>query len=263
LRRTLALVLALAAAGAGCSGHPPGQKPVEESAFTADVINYRNGLALLREGKVDEAINLLKAAMVSRPNDPGVWNALGLAMLYKKDYLPATASFSEALRIDPEFVESRNNRGVAWMEMGKLREAEADFQTVLAGSASREKLNAHFNLGLLEMKREDWAAAEKEFTTVLADDPKYLRACRERGIVRVRREEFSDALDDLLRYLRTDPKDAGANYNAALALLTTGRRDVARKYMQRVVAAAPESDEAKKAKRFLDDEPVSPVRTER
>jgi tetratricopeptide (TPR) repeat protein len=263
LRRARALVLAaaVAVAGTGCRG--AGQKPVEENPLTSDLINYRNGLALLREGKVDEAIALLNAARASYPTEPAVSNGLGLALLYKKDYQPAIRAFSEALRLNPEFVEARNNRGVAWMEMGKINEAEADFQAVLGGNTSREKLNAHFNQGLLEVKREAWEAAEKEFTVVLAEDPKYVRANRERGIVRVRREAFADALDDLLRYLRTEPRDVSANYNAALALLTTGRRDVARKYMQRAIAAAPESDEAKKAKRFLDDEPAGPARRER
>jgi type IV pilus assembly protein PilF len=256
-----AIVLASVLAGAGCSA-TQARRP-EENPLTSDMINYRNGLALLREGKVDEAIQLLRAAKAAYPTDPAVWNGLGLALLYKKDYLPAISTFTESLRLDPEFVEARNNRGVAYMEMDKLKEAEGDFQAVLKASASREKLSAHFNLGLLEVKREAWEAAEREFTVVLAEDPKYIRASRERGIVRVRREAFSDALDDLLRYLRTEPKDASANYHAALALLTTGRRDVARKYMQRAVAAAPESDEAKKAKRFLDDEPASPTRRER
>lgn len=260
-RSVSAVVLALVLAGASCSGHKA--RPPEESALTSDMVNYRNGLALLREGKVDEAIQLLKTARATYPTDPAVWNGLGLALLYKKDYLPAILTFTESLRLDPEFVEARINRGVAYMEMDKLKEAEADFQAVLKASASREKLNAHFNQGLLEVRREAWEAADKEFSLVVAGDPKYLRAYRERGIVRVRREEFADGLDDLLRYLRTEPRDPVANYNAALALLTTGRRDVARKYMQRTVDAAPESDEAKKAKRFLDDEPGAPIRRER
>jgi tetratricopeptide (TPR) repeat protein len=220
------------------------------------MVNYRNGLALLREGKVDEAISLLNAAKVAYPVDPAVWNGFGLALLYKKDYDAAIGSFTEALRLDPQFVEALNNRGVAFMEKGMTREAEADFQAVLSAKVSREKMNAHFNQGLLEIRREAWEPAEREFSIVLAEDPKYVRAYRERGIVRVRREEFADGLDDLLKYLKTDPKDAGANYSAALALLTTGRRDVARKYMQRTVAAAPESEEAKKARRFLEDEPA-------
>jgi len=262
LKRTRALVLAVAALGAGCSGLK--QKPAEQqNPLTVDMLNYRNGLALLRDGKVDEAIQLLKTAVDAYPGDPAVWNGLGLALLYKQEYPLAIGNFSEALRLNPDFVEARNNRGVAFMEIGKLREAEADFQAVLSGSASREKVTAHFNQGQLEVKREAWEAAEKEFTIVLAEDPKYLRASRERGLVRVQRDEFSDALDDLLRYLKAEPRDASANYNAALALLTTGRRDVARKYMQRVVAAAPESEEAKKAKRFLEDEPASPPRKER
>ncbi len=247
---TAALLLLLVP---GCGILKP--RPAEENPLTADLLNYRNGLALLREGKVDEAIQLLRSARASYPTEPAVANALGLALLYKKEYPAALKAFSDAIKMNPDFMEARNNRGVAYLEMSKLDDAEADFRAIIGGSASGEKLNAHFNQGLLEQKRRRLVEADTEFSTVLSEDPKYLRAYRERGVIRVQRERFGDALEDLLRYLKSDPKDPVANYNAALALLTTGRRDIARKYMERTVAGAPESDEAKKARRFLEEEP--------
>ena len=49
MTRTRALVLAVAALGAGCSGLK--QKPAEQqNPLTVDMLNYRNGLALLRDG---------------------------------------------------------------------------------------------------------------------------------------------------------------------------------------------------------------------
>lgn len=236
-------------------------KPPSESPLLADLVDYRTGLAMLREGRVDEAIGVLNRARVSHPRDPNVPNALGLALLYKKDFENALKAFSTALKLEPTFVESRNNRGVCYMEMGRLDEAEADFEAVLDGNVAAEKVNAHLNLGILHGKRSRWVDAERELSLAVADAPQNSRALRERGLVRVRLDDFKGALEDFLSVLKEDRKDPVANYQAALCLLTADRRDLALRYMERTVAAAPESDEGRKAKRFLDSEPFpSPER---
>ena len=108
---------------------------------------------MLREGRADEAIQLLQRARTSSPRDPHVPNALGLALLYKKDYKNAVNAFSDALHLDSSFVEARNNRGVAQMEAGRFIDAEEDFQAVLDGPPTPEKVNAHYNLGLALARR--------------------------------------------------------------------------------------------------------------
>ena len=251
-RRAAPALLALAVLF-GCQGQLP--KRPAENPLTADLINWRNGLTLLKEGRVDEAIQLLKRARDAYPDDPNVTNALGLALLYKKEHLLALKAFDDTLKIDPAFVEASNNKGVTLMELGRLDDAETVFQAILDGEPTREKVNAQFNVGLIRVKQDRSADAERQFSLVLADDPKYLVAYRERGLGRVKRDDFRGALDDLLRYLRDEPKDAAANYHAALCLLAGGHRDLAGRYMERVVAAAPESEEAGKARRFLASEP--------
>ncbi|MEO6324914.1 MAG: tetratricopeptide repeat protein [Thermoanaerobaculia bacterium] len=236
----------------GCSA--ANQKPPEENPILADLVDYRNGLALLREGRVDESIQLLRRSAASNPRDPNIPNALGLALLYKKDYPAALKAFTYALKLDSSFSESYNNRGVCLIEIGKLDEAEADFQKVLDGPPSNEKANAHFNLGRVQKRREKWADAEREFSLVLSSDSQYRKAFLERGLVRVKRENFREALEDFLFYMKEEPTDPLANYNTALCLLTTGRRDLALRYMERTLAAAPESDEGRRAKRFLESE---------
>jgi tetratricopeptide (TPR) repeat protein len=236
------------------------RKATEPSLLTADLVDYRNGLSMLREGRVDEAINLLNQARLAYPRNAEVANALGLAYLYRKDYPGATKFFSEALSLDPGLVEALNNRGVASMEAGRFEEAEADLQAVLAQPKSAEHVNARFNLGLLRARQLRWADAERELTTVLADDAGYTKAARERGVVRMKQEDFRGALEDFLLVLREEPKDPVANYNAALCLLTTDRRDLAVRYMERTVQAAPDSEEARKARRFLGGETYQPGR---
>jgi tetratricopeptide (TPR) repeat protein len=251
----LAAVLVVAGVSSGCQTAIDRDKAAKEpSLLTADLVDFRNGLAMLREGRVDEAIQQLSAARAAYPQNAEVANALGLALLYRKDYKNATKLFTEAISLDPNLLEAVNNRGVAAMESGNLEAAEKDFESILTRPKSAEQLNARFNLGLIRARQLRWADAERELTTVLADDPTYQKAVRERGLVRMKQDEFLSALEDFLLFLREDPKDPVANYNAALCLLTTDRRDLATRYMERTVHSAPESDEAKKARRFLGGE---------
>ncbi|HQR46712.1 MAG TPA: tetratricopeptide repeat protein [Thermoanaerobaculia bacterium] len=238
--------------------NPKMEKPPAENPVLADLVDYRTGLTLLREGRTDEAIALLQRARASSPRDPNVSNALGLALLYKKDYKGAEKAFSDALMLNPDFLEARNNRGVTYLEANRLDDAERDFQAVLDSPASTDRANAYFNLGLVSRKRSQWPDAERNFSLSVADNPGMLRAYRERGLVRVKEENFHDALDDFLTYLKEDPKDATANYNAALCLLAVGRRDLAVKYMERAATGAPESDDGRRARRFLDAEQRRP-----
>jgi tetratricopeptide (TPR) repeat protein len=250
----LAAAFGLAAGGCG----PKYEKPPAENPVLADLVDYRTGLSMLREGRADEAIAILMRARQSNPRDPAVPNALGLALLYKKDYPAAEKSFTESLKLKPDFGEAHNNRGVCYMEMGRLDEAERDFQAVLDGPPSIDRMNAYMNLGLLYEKKQQWVDAERQFNLALSEDAQLLRAKRERGIVRVKLENFRDALDDLLAVLREDPKDVAANYNAALCLIAAGRRDLALKYMERAALAGPETEDGRRAKRFLGSEQAAP-----
>ncbi len=257
-RRVLAALCTLFVA-ASCG--PSTEKPPPEVPVLADLVDYRTGLTMLREGRADEAISVLMRARQSNPRDPNVSNALGLALLYKKDYQGALKAFGEALQLKPDFLDARNNRGVTYLEMGRLDDAERDFQAVLDGPPSPDRANASFNLGLVYKKRGQWADAERDFSLALADEPEMLRAHRERGLARVQLENFRDALEDFLAVLKDEPRDVSANYNAALCLIAVGRRDLAVRYMERAVAAGPDSEEGKKARRFLEAEQRHPGST--
>lgn len=251
-RAGAAALVALLTLPAACTNV---SSPPKENPILADLVDYRTGLTMLREGRADEAIQLLVRARQSSPRDPHVPNALGLALLYKKDYPAAIKAFSDALALDPAFVEARNNRGVAGLQAGKWDDAEADFQAVLDGPPTPEKVNAHYNLGLLHEKRSRYADAEREFSLAIADAPDNLQAFRSRGLVRMKLEQRPGALEDFLLVLRSDPKDGVANYEAGICLLGSGRRDLARKFMERAASAAPESEEGRKARRWLENEP--------
>ncbi len=246
-------ILVLLFTACNSTPNPANQGPT--NPVLQDLLDYRNGVAMIQDGRIDEALVLLRRARVVNPLEPGIPNALGLALLYKRDFPAAIAMFNEALRLDSNYVEALNNRGVAYMETSKLDEAEKDFRSVTGALApAAEKRSAYYNLGMIYNRRQQWVEAEAEFTFAIREDGRHLAAYRERGIARANRETFGAALEDFLFVLREEPKDIVANYQAALCLLAQGRRDLASRYIERAAASGPESEEGKRAKRFLANE---------
>ena len=67
-----AAVVAAALGALALSCGPKYEKPPAENPVLADLVDYRTGLAMLREGRVDEAISVLQRARQSNPRDPAV-----------------------------------------------------------------------------------------------------------------------------------------------------------------------------------------------
>ena len=83
--------------------------------------------ACLREqGRYDEAIARLQAALGQAPEEAALWDALGTVMAARNDQTrgdieTALIFFNEALRLKPDHLQARFNRGCALMEQGQLR----------------------------------------------------------------------------------------------------------------------------------------------
>ncbi len=83
--------------------------------------------ACLREqGRIDEAVDLLKSTLGATPEEAGLWDMLGTLMTTKGDHETALIFFNEALRLKPGHLQARFNRGCALMDLGQIRAGLAD-----------------------------------------------------------------------------------------------------------------------------------------
>ncbi len=64
---------------------------------------------LLRIGRVDDAVDLLKAAIPQQPHIPELWVAAGIAMQVKGDDERARLFYNEALSLDPKSSTAKHN----------------------------------------------------------------------------------------------------------------------------------------------------------
>ncbi len=82
------------------------------------------------EGKLDEAIRSVEAAVYFEPQNPQLMYQLGLLRLEAKDYAGAQTAFETALKISPEYANASFFLGQAYVFLKKNDEAMEQFKTL-------------------------------------------------------------------------------------------------------------------------------------
>ena len=79
---------------------------------------YRDGRALLQNGKFAEASAKLEQAAALDPANPLVWNALGFSRMKQKRYQEALTALDKAIEIDPRYKNAYENRSAVKQWLG-------------------------------------------------------------------------------------------------------------------------------------------------
>ena len=109
--------------------------------------------AVKDQGRRDEAIDILKAAIAQHPGSAILWNTIGTVMIESGDMEMAGTFMTEAVRLDPKFHKSRYNLSQVKMHLGDLEGALVDCNTALA------KLNAADDREMMRLARASYQLA--------------------------------------------------------------------------------------------------------
>jgi protein O-GlcNAc transferase len=90
------------------------------------------GFALSQLGRTTEAIEANRRFVASRPRSVEAYYNLAESYLAARQFDDAVTAADNALKIDPGHMLSRLDRGLALAASGRIEEARADLQTVLA-----------------------------------------------------------------------------------------------------------------------------------
>jgi len=123
-------------------------------ALTSDPMNVKShinlGVALVDLGRLDEAVDQYRQALQLQPDHPGVHNNLGNALVLLGKLDEAATEFNRALEIRPDYYEAHNNLGVVLARQGRLSEAASSFMEALRINPSYDQ--AQKNLELLSQQ---------------------------------------------------------------------------------------------------------------
>jgi choline-sulfatase len=92
------------------------------------IAEYGLGWMALQEGKWDEALQCLQAAVDINPKDAAVRNSLGSAYFHKDDLSRANDEFAEAVRLNPNLASAHYNLGLLLRQRRLNKEAAREFR---------------------------------------------------------------------------------------------------------------------------------------
>jgi tetratricopeptide (TPR) repeat protein len=129
---------------------------------------YLHGLAILRAGDAEAAVERLRNAERLEPDEPEILTTLGLALNARARYADALAPLRRSLSFAPDDVATLAALAEAEAELGQLSEAQAHAERALARSGSDAA--ASRSLGILRLKQQRPAEARDALLRALASD---------------------------------------------------------------------------------------------
>ena len=186
---------------------------------------YQLGMLRSQQGNDDEALDLMAAALTTRPDLPGPLMTYGIFLARARRLEEALASFDKALALLPDFVEAHVCRGNVLQELERYQEAVGSYDKAIAikgGDAI-----AFYNRGnaLTRLARHDEALASyREALAIRPDNVEALINCGN-ALVRLGRDPEAIACFGKVVELRHDHTEALNNLGNAFRKL--GRLDEA------------------------------------
>ena len=221
------------------------------------LLNERMAAVLLREGRARDAEIAYRDVIRSDPKNADLHDGLGVALMVQGHIRESLEEFDRAVKLDAEKTLYRIHRGMARTQAGRYGEAEEDFRAADSSPSSEDKLDTAINRGRMRQRMGEYVAAEGQFTSAIARDPRSFDALLGRGVARESRGDFAAAAEDYLEAVRLQPKSPDANLRLGLTLVTMKKTALGRRYLERTVELDPSGDAGAKARLLLESTPSS------
>lgn len=101
------------------------QPPAEAQAGAGAPHLLERGEALLNEGKLPEALAVLREAVAAAPHSSTAYQRLGGAQLMSQDYAGSVESFQRAISLDATNAAAFVGMGMAYLHTGRFGQARA------------------------------------------------------------------------------------------------------------------------------------------
>lgn len=163
------LVLSLVACAGG--GTRSGAARVIVDDIDEDVNDdFERSVVMLNNKEYDKAIKVLKSVIDREKRAPAPYVNLGMAYVKKGDNKQAEEYFHKALELELGHPEANNELGQLYRKSGRFREARKAYRNVLADNP--DYLPAIRNLGILcEIYMHDLKCALQQFEELLSYTP--------------------------------------------------------------------------------------------
>ena len=257
--RVAALALISTLSVTGCQQQAGGVRSADARDYrdysdSPAMANVHLGVAYLRKGNLERALDKLRKALRLDPSLPAVHNALGLLYERLADPERAEEHYRQAVTLDPGDSSSQNNYGQYLCKRGRFDEGEKRFLQALTNPLYRTPEVAYTNAGLCAGKAGRMEDAEGYMRKALDASPVYTPALLEMARISVGREEFLLARAFLQRYLAVAQHTAETLRLGIRTEEALGDNNTAASYRLLLKNNYPQSEEARRMRRMEEHE---------
>jgi Tfp pilus assembly protein PilF len=178
----------------------------------------RLGYVQLERGQTQQALDSAQQAVAKDKGNAEARNFLGLIYMSQSEFDQAAVQLREAVRINPYFTDAHNQLGVCYRETKQYDKAVKEFQAALNDKNFKTPEKIYLNLGNLYVDQGVMSEAVRSFQRAVEINPNYI-----------------------LGYLAL-----GSAYQK------TGKPEQAAGQFRKVMALAPDTPEAARAKQLLE-----------
>jgi tetratricopeptide (TPR) repeat protein len=200
------------------------------------------GVALMSQGRLQEAIEQYEQALRLRPNYVLAQNNLGIALQQAGRVQEASQHYEQALRNKSDYAKAHNNMGIALAQAGRTQDAIVYYEQAL--QAVPDFAEAHYNLGnaLVQLGRVQEAIGH--YQQAVQIQPDHARAHYNLGNALMGQGRLQEAIDHYEQALRIKPDYASAHNNLGNALEGVGRVGEAKQHYELALQIDSQSAEA-------------------
>jgi Flp pilus assembly protein TadD len=204
---------------------------------------YSNlGLALMRDGKSNDAVFYFKKTLQIRPNFLKTLDNLGIVLCRLEKFEEALFYYSKALKIDPKHAGIHNNIANVLTALGKLEKAVQHYKKAIL--IDPEFAEAHYNIANVLVTQKELDKAILYYESAIKKDSEYSDAHYNLGCILLKKKECKKALAHFAQVIKIKPDYKQAYNHIGIILLQFGKINEAENFFSKAVQIDPGYKEA-------------------
>jgi tetratricopeptide (TPR) repeat protein len=156
--------------------------------------------------KKDDTPTAKPANNLSNPQSARDFYARGITKLDQYNYREATEDFTQAIKLDPKYIEAYFKRGYSYTWVSKHQEALTDFNQAIV--LDPNYLDAYLNRGWSQLFLQNDQAALEDFNRAIRINPNYANAYAHQGMAYIKMGKYQAALESSKQAIRLDPRNS-------------------------------------------------------
>jgi Flp pilus assembly protein TadD len=177
--------------------------------------HYKQGLAYKNEGKTDDAIRSLEAAVAKNPKHGMAWSSLGNLYKQKKDIAKAVDAYEHAVAVITKDKILWGNLGMAYYRNNQIDKALSALTT--ASKLDPNDAEVRANLGTVRRQKGDNAGAIVDLEAAVKLAPKEANYANNLGVAYRFAKRDDDAIKAFEKAIELSPNDPQFHFNLAVA----------------------------------------------